>query len=516
LTKQKVFLPGASGSMGHETFKQLWKKRDTYDIVLLQRPSKKNKELFKPYEKICGIKSIKGRGIVEGNGLKIVWGDATNYDDVLEACNGIDWCLCPMAFISPAADRNPKMAKAVNTTAIEYIVKAIEAQPNGAEHIKFIYTGTVAATGDRLPPIHMGRIGDPLKPSVFDFYAVTKIMGERAVLESNIKHWASLRQTFIMIPNVFALMDPIMFHQPINSYMENNTSRDAGRGLVNCLDLSDDSDFWRRVYNMAGGPSCRIIFYDFLNKTMGLNGVGKIDEVADRKWFALRNFHMQFYEDSGVLNEYIHNWGDSIDDYMEVLAENQPGSLRFVAKLTSKSKRFKKMVQKATYNKLKKMALDKTGTLYWYENKKDMRITSFYKDYETFESIPDWGVDMPEMDPNAEWKRLDHGYDESKKTLNLTDLKGAAKFRGGECLSAEWNGDLYTTLKWKCAFGHEFTAKPFTVIKAGHWCPECLAPPWNYDAIAKKNPFFAQVWYPNHDKDEINVYPDDCYLDIAD
>ena len=202
-----------------------------------------------------------------------------------------------------------------------------------------------------------------------------------------------------MIPNVFALMDPIMFHQPINSYMENNTSRDAGRGLINCLDVPDDSDFWRRTYNMAGGPSCRIIFYDFLNKTMGLNGVGTIDEVAERKWFALRNFHMQYYEDTGVLNEYIHNWGDSIDDYMEVLAENQPKSLRFVAKMTKKSKRFKKIVQKATYNKLKKMALDKTGTLYWYENKKDMRITSFYKDYETFESIPDWGVDMPEMNP---------------------------------------------------------------------------------------------------------------------
>lgn len=516
MTRQIVFLPGASGSMGHETFKVLWQKRDTYDIVLLQRPSKKNKDLFKPYEKICGIKSIKGRGIVEGDGLKIVWGDATNYEDVFEACNGIDWCLCPMAFISPAADRNPKMAKAVNTTAIEYIVKAIEAQPNGAEHIKFIYTGSVAETGDRLPPIHMGRVGDPLKPSIFDFYAVTKIMGERAVLESNIKHFAALRQTFILIPNPNELMDPIMFHQPINSYMENNTSRDAGRGLVNCLDIPDDSDFWRRAYNMAGGPSCRITYYDFLNKSMELNGVGKIDDVTDRKWFALRNFHMQYYEDTGVLNEYIHNWGDSIEDYVEVLKENQSRSLRFVAKMTSKSKKFKNMVQKTTYKKLKKMALDKTGTLYWYENKKDMRITSFYKDYKTFESIPDWGVDMPNMDLETEWKRLDHGYDESKKNHDLEDLKGAAKFRGGKCISSEWDGNLYTTLKWKCAFGHDFTAKPYTVIKAGHWCPECLAPPWKYDEIAKKNPFFAQVWYPNHDKDENNVYPDDCYLDIAD
>ena len=29
---------------------------------------------------------------------------------------------------------------------------------------------------------------------------------------------------------------------------------------------------------------------------------------------------------------------------------------------------------------------------------------------------------------------------------------------------------------------------------------------WDYDNIAKTNPFFAQVWYPNHTKDECNVY----------
>ncbi len=516
MKKEIVFLAGASGSMGHEAFKNLWTRRDKYDIVLLQRPSKKNKKLFKPYEKKCGIKSIPGKGIVECNGFKIVWGDATRYDDVLEACKGIDWCLCPMAFISPAADRNPEMARAVNTIAIQYIVRAIEAQPNGAKHIKFVYTGSVAETGDRLQNIHVGRVGDPLKPSIFDFYAVTKIGGERAVLESNIKHWASLRQTFIMIPDVMSLMDPIMFHQPIDSFMENNTNRDAGRALINCLDIPDDSDFWRRVYNMAGGPSCRINFYDFINKSMDINGVGNIESVTERKWFALRNFHMQYFEDSLILNEYIHNWGDSMEDFFKIMAKNRPLYLKMVAWSCKKLPAIQRKIQKITYKKLKKLALDKTGTLYWYENKMDMRISAFYKDYETYESIPDWGVDMPQMNSELEWYRLDHGYDESKEKLEFADLQGGAKFRGGECLSTEWDGDMYATLKWKCAFDHEFDAKPYSVLKAGHWCPECLAPPWNYDEIAKKNPFFAQVWYPNHDKDESNYYPEDCYKDIVD
>jgi nucleoside-diphosphate-sugar epimerase len=512
MKKEVVFLPGASGSMGYQAFLKLWEIRDKYDIVLLQRPSQKNKELFAPFEKECDIQSILGRGIVSGNGLKIVWGDVTDYEDVFEACKGIDWCLCPMAFISPEADRNPAMAKAVNTNGIKSIILAIEAQPNGAEHIKFVYTGTVAATGDRLPPIHVGRVGDPMKPSVFDFYATTKIRGECAVCESNIKHWVSLRQTFIMIPDVMSLQDPIMFHQPINSYMENNTSNDAGRGLINCLKVPDDSDFWRRVYNMGGGPSCRIIFLDFMNIAFKMLGLD-YRKVFERKWFALRNFHMQFFEDSYILNDYIHNWNESMEDYKKKMWEAMPRSLKIVAKL-NKFPPFRWLVQKMTKRRLRKMAERKDGTLGWYNNQMDMRISAFYGSYEKIENIPDWDVDMPEMSHGAEWKRLYHGYDETKEKLEFSDLHGAAKFRGGECLSTNWDGGMYSAVKWKCAFGHEFELKPYTVLKAGHWCPDCLPPPWKYDEIAKKNPFFAQVWYPNHDKDENNYYPEDCYKDV--
>jgi nucleoside-diphosphate-sugar epimerase len=512
MQKQKVFLAGASGSMGFEAFKNLWARRDEFDIVLLQRPSQKNKKLFKKYEKDCNINSIPGKGVVEGNGLRIVWGDATNYEDVLAAVAGIDWCLCPMAFISPAADHNPEMAKAVNTTAIEHIVKAIEAQPNGENHIKFVYTGTVAETGDRLQTIHWGRVGDPLKPSIFDFYAVTKINGERAVIESDIKHWASLRQTFIMTTE--AMEDSIMFHQPIDTFMENNTKEDAGRGLINCLDIPDDSDFWCRVYNMAGGPSCRTTYYHLLKRAMDMNGL-RIEKVFDRKWFALRNFHMQFYEDSYVLNDYISNWNESIEDYYQRMAESRTFTLKIIAKLCKNVSFIRNLIEKATYNRMKALASTKNGTLYWYENKNEMRITAFYKDYTSYESIPKWGVDMPEMDSTKiDWHRLDHGYDESKEQLKIEDLKDAAHFRGGECISKEWDGDMYATLEWKCAFNHQFKGKPYTILKAGHWCPECLLP-WNYDEIAKRNPFFAQVWYPNHDIDEHNFYPEDCYTDIV-
>ena len=113
---------------------------------------------------------------------------------------------------------------------------------------------------------------------------------------------------------------------------------------------------------------------------------------------------------------------------------------------------------------------------------------------------------------------LDHGYDEKKpqSELDIADMEQAAEFRGGKCLSESMTkGDLYTPLKWECAFGHTFEMTPNLVLNGGHWCPECDPIPWNYDEIAKKNPFFAQVWYPNHRKDEHNVYGMEIFKDFG-
>jgi hypothetical protein len=370
----------------------------------------------------------------------------------------------------------------------------------------------VAETGDRLQTIHMGRVGDPLKPSVFDFYATCKIAGERSVIESGLKYWVSLRQTYIAIPDAMSLMDPIMFHQPLDTCIEFNTSRDAGRGLVNCLDVPEQSDFWRRVYNMGGGPSCRIVYQDYLRDMFALLGMGDFRKTLERSWFALRNFHCQYFSDSHVLNEYLHNWGDSLEDYYQQVLDNLPFSLKLV-KAIGRIPGLRTLVQRGAYNRMKQMVCSKDGTLYWYESGNSPRITAFYGSFEKYESIGNWDGGSSPVEI-ASPKDLDHGYDETKPVLEMADLKSAAEFRGGTLLSKTWDQDMYLKLKWRCAFEHEFEASPYLVLKTGHWCPECAAPPWRYDEIAKRNPFFAQVWYTNHSEDEDNYYSAECYKDI--
>ena len=490
--KPVVLLTGASGSMGFEVFKLLWEKRDRFEIVLLLRSSRKNKKQFRTFEKQSGIVPTREDGTVAGNGLKIVWGDALNREDVEEACKRIDWCLHAMALISPAADHDPEMTKKVNTRATRYIVEAIEAQD--PEHIKLVYIGSVAEYGDRLPPVHVGRAGDPIIPSVYDHYAITKIKAELAVMQSRIRHRVSLRQTFIMIPGLFSLMDPIMFHQPINSFMENITARDSGRLLINCLEVPEDSDFWGRYFNSSGGPSCRTTYLEFLDRIYRMLGID-YRKAMERNWFALKNFHMQFYSDTYRLNEYLHHWdgGQTMEDFYKDVRNTLPRYLKITSWVNKYIPPCRWIVQKATHNQLKKLAQRKDGTLGWIRSSDNGKINAFFGSLEQYREIPGWGEEMPSLEHEQDHTKLDHGYDESKEHLDFEDLQRTAVFRGGSIESPVWEGDMQAPLYWKCCQDHTFLMTPHAVLKGGHWCLECISPPWKYREVAAKNNFAAQV-----------------------
>jgi len=490
--KEVVLLTGASGHMGFEAFRMLWEKRDRYDIVLLLRPSRVNRRRFRCYERQAGIVPRRGPGTVQGNGLKIVWGDARSREDVAEACRGIDWCLHLMAVIPPEADRDPEYTDLINNVATGYIIEAIESQD--PEHIRMVYVGSVAQYGSRLPPVHVGRAGDPLLSCAYDYYSPSKNRAELAVMESRIRHRVSLRQTFIMIPDIFSLLDPILFHQPLDTYMESITLRDAARMLLRCLDMNDHPGFWRNAYNVSGGPACRATYLEFLDRIYRMMGVD-CTRVMERRWFALQNFHCCFFEDARLLNEHLHHWdgGETLEDYYLQVWEALPWYLKLTGMLNRRFRPFRLLVQWITRMKLTRLALRESGPLGWIRNNDEGRIRAFYGSMEAFRNIPGWDEQMPCLDHDREYIRLDHGYDESAGKLDVEDLQKAAAFRGGELVTREWDGDLFSPVTWRCCRGHTFDMTPHTVLKGGHWCMECFARPAEYPDIAGQNPFMAQV-----------------------
>jgi len=491
MTRRTVFLTGATGSMGGSALKQLMEQAQ-HNVVVLVRPSRKNREAMDPYR--------------EKPGLKIFWGDLTRYEDVLACVSGADIVLHPAAFIAPAADHDPETAWRINVGSAENIVRAIEAQPD-PDAIRFVNIGTVAATGDRLPPIHVGRTGDPLKPSIFDMYACSKIAAERLVAESGLRRWVSLRQTYIATSR--QIQDPIMYHQPIGTCIELCTEQDAGLLLVNACRRDIPEEFWGRFYNIGGGPRCRTVFHEYMARSMKLVGID-YRTIMERNWFATRNFHCQWFEDAHILNDYLHFQTETLDDHLRHVDRAFPESTRTGVRLIPPEEIKKGVMRPLAYD-------TPDCTLYWMEHDMRMRITAFFKSRQDWAAIPGWDVDMPRDPRRLEPVRLDHGYDEGKPLaeLDLRDMRAAAEFRGGRCLSERMKtGDLRARMRWQCAFGHAFEATPNLILKGGHWCPECAPPGWNFDEQAKRNPFFAQVWYPNHDRGEHNVYPADCWRDV--
>jgi nucleoside-diphosphate-sugar epimerase len=469
--KKTIFLTGASGHMGQAGLKHLLQRRDRFNIVLLVLPTERDKKIMSVYQNEPGV--------------SIVWGDLTRYTDVLECVIGADVVLHVGGMVSPLADYYPELTSKVNIGAVKHIIQAIKAQPD-PDRIKLVFIGSVAQTGDRNPPIHWGRVGDPIKISAYDNYALTKTIAEREVIESGLKYWVSLRQTGIAYGTIASALDPIMFHQPLNGVFEWITVGDSGRLLANVCEEDVPELFWRAIYNIGGGSRFRTTNYAFLQRSFAALGIEDFRSFLEPCWFALKNFHGQWYEDSDLLDSYLHFRTESLDDFFADLKRNAPLPMRW-SKLAPPWI-VKKLVFEPVANR-------EMGTLHWIKHGEDDKIAAYFGSRETWEAVPDWG-NFDLTVPSDKPQRLDHGYDETKPRLELdiTDMTQAAAFRGGQCLSKGMTqGDLSTRLKWRCAFGHEFEASPTLVLFGGHWCPACLTAACAPDEIATRNPFFAQV-----------------------
>jgi nucleoside-diphosphate-sugar epimerase len=495
--RKLIFLTGATGVMGSAGLKELMARRDRFDIRILVRPSEKNRKFVKTLEHEPGI--------------EIVWGDMTDYGDVLKGVAGADgtkpadYVLHVGGMVSPKADYLPKTTHRVNVGAAENIAKAVLAQPN-AHDIKVVYIGSVAQTSDRNPPLHWGRTGDPICISVYDHYAISKTIAERIIVESGIRNWVCLRQSGILHPGVLNNFDPIMFHVPLGGVLEWATIEDSGRLLANLCEEWVPDEFWRRFYNIGSGAAYRITNYEFMRRLLETISCPPPEKIFEPRWFALRNFHGHWYLDSDELDRLLHFRENlSLDEYFRKrMRPSVPGYFRLAC--LAPARLIKGVMRTLAHKK-------GVGTMDWIRTRHPERIHSYFGSYEEWKAIPAWsGLDLSR--PSEVAVHIDHGYDESKSLseLGIEDMRRAAEFRGGKCLSESMiAGDMATPLDWECQFGHRFAASPALVLQGGHWCPECLPAPWNYDAIAAGNPFFAQVWHPLHGRDERNFYDESIY-----
>lgn len=498
MKKVKVFVTGAAGNMGYETLKQLLTLKDIIDITTLDINTKKNKRLLMKHK--------------HEDALNICWGNLLNYEDVYKCVKDADIVLHIAALVSPAADYKPELAMKNNYGSTRNIIRAIK--DSGRENkTKLVYIGTVAETGDRMPPIHWGRVGDPIKPSMFDYYAVSKIASERLVIESGLKYWVSLRQTGIIGPAMSKIRDAIMFHNCLDNVLEYVSDRDSGIAMKHLCEYDAKGtlaeDFWCHIYNIGGGEKCRTDTYNMYRNVYKRIGLNNIHYFIKPKEQALRNFHGHYYLDSDKLDNYLHFRNDSMDYFYDSFCDNMgigADITRFICKLPGGQRSVGFFIKMFFH----KIAMTEHGTARFIKDNSKQHIEAYWGNKNAWDKIPE---DLRDMEHYSEWDKvvyIDHGYDETKpeSELDLEDVRGAALFRGGKCISDKMEkGNWKEKLRFKCAFDHEFEASPRLVLEGGHWCSECERKSWNYGQRAKVDPFFAQVWIPLHDENEIREYP---------
>ena len=467
--RRRVLLTGATGNWGRATLREL-RDRDTVDVVAFAMPTDADRAALREFSEMTN--------------LTVAWGDLTSFADVERAISGVDAILHVGAVVSPLADLHPGLARRVNVGSMQNIIRAVKALPDPSG-VEVVGIGSIAETGDRQAPHHWGRVGDPIRVSQFDEYGQTKVIAEKLLVESGLPRWAWLRQTGIFHPGMLEIRDPIMTHSPFAGVFEWASVEDSARLLASIAEGAPD-EFWNRIYNIGGGEGWRLTNWQLQLAIGAATGVADIRRWYDRNWFALGNFHGQWYTDSDDLESVVPFRNETFDVALGRAMDVLPASVRSAGKVPAWI--VKHLVMKPLANKPR-------GTMHAIRHNSRDEIAAHYGSHEAWNAIGDWSGFVP-PEPSRTPSLLNHGYDEAKPTArwNAADYAEAGAYRGGELLTTDVStGDIGTPLIWRCAFGHIFAASPRLVLIAGHWCPECVRDSASYAAQAEHNPFLAQI-----------------------
>lgn len=368
--KIKVFLTGATGVMGEAGLKELMKSPGRYDVTVLARDSKKNRKKLRPYQE---------------RGVKVIWGDLLDENSLEKGISGADIVLHVGGMVSPMADHYPEKTMAVNVGSMQLISKIVkekEAKSPGKE-IKVVYIGSVSQYGTRMPPFHWGNAQSEQKPAKDDAYAKSKVEAERALKESGVKKWVSIRQTAILHGGLLKnATNPVAFHTPLNGVLEWISVEDSGRLLERICNPDLPEDFWGKCYNAGGGEKFRMLNIEFERAILKALGCPPPEKVFEPNWFATKNFHGMWFEDSDNLDNILHyREKDSFDEALKRIKDSLPFYYRLTPIVPSIFiKTFMKKV--AGHPRL--------GPLAWIKNNDLEKIATFWGSREDYDSIGSW------------------------------------------------------------------------------------------------------------------------------
>lgn len=307
--KKVVLVTGATGNVGKEVLMQLAKMTDRYEIRAFDLKTKRSLAFFDKLKD-----RIKRRILPK-------YGDITKVQTLEEATRGVDVTLHFASLIPPAAYRNPALTEAINVGGTRNLIDALE---RNAPNSFLLFSSSVAVYGDRITNPEI-RVGDPLRPSVGDNYAETKVQMEQLIRESNLDSTIFRLSAIMGAGNHH--VSGIMFLMPLATPMEFTTPRDTARAFVNALEHLDELK--GKTFNLGGGEQCRVDYDEFLQSNFEIAGLGKLDFPEGA--FAEHNYHCGIFVDGDELEQIVHFRRDTLQSLYEMTRKAMPCWKRFGA-----------------------------------------------------------------------------------------------------------------------------------------------------------------------------------------
>ncbi|MHA1971340.1 MAG: NAD-dependent epimerase/dehydratase family protein [Candidatus Hodarchaeales archaeon] len=299
---KRVLVTGASGNIGFHVVKELLGRKDDYKTRVLILGTKSEHKMFEPYK----------------SQLEIVEGDIRDIKIIKKTTEDVDFIIHLAAVIPPTADKNPAMAYEVNVIGTKNILEVMDSGT------KLLYSSSISVYGDRVNNPWI-KVTDPLKPSLGDEYAKTKIEAEKLIRNSGM-NWIIFRLSAISNPNYH--LTPIVFHVPLDTKIEFCLAEDVGLAFVKALKVDD---LYGKIFNLGGGEKCRTTYFEFLREVFKIYNISP--QLINTKLFAKKNFHCGYYVDSGDLEELLHFQRGTINDYYKQLDQNLSSFNRLVYKV---------------------------------------------------------------------------------------------------------------------------------------------------------------------------------------
>ena len=248
----KILLTGAFGNLGMSTLQELL--RQGHQVRCFVTPRKAHERTARRF----------------AGKIELVQGDIRRPENLSRAVQDQDSIIHLAYMLPPGSEDHPEVARSINVDGTRNLLEAASSLPRPPRFFFASSFDVFGHTQDQPPP---RRVTDPVQAT--DHYSAHKIACEEMIKTSGLE-WAIFRFTDVP-PLALRSPHPIMFRIPLSTRFEVIHTYDAGLAIANGMRCDE---IWGRILLIGGGPSCQLLYRDYLRRMLEMMGIGMLPERA--------------------------------------------------------------------------------------------------------------------------------------------------------------------------------------------------------------------------------------------